>query len=122
LADDDVVLVVAGDGEHEIGRALDARALENEQLGRVASLNRVLELLLEHGEAVRPLLDQRDLPASADQQPREVRADLASAADDHVHQSLTSSTTWGSSHERTASVSTSIAVEVGQTVRRPRSS
>ena len=45
LADEDVVLVVAGDRDHEVG-ALDAGALEHPQLGRVAVLHRVLELLL----------------------------------------------------------------------------
>ena len=44
LADEDVVLVVAGDGDHEVG-ALDAGALEHPQLGRVAVLGGVLELL-----------------------------------------------------------------------------
>ena len=46
LADQDVVLVVAGDGDHEVG-ALDAGALEHPQLGAVAVLDRVLELLLD---------------------------------------------------------------------------
>ena len=36
LADDDVVLVVAGDRDDDVGRPLDAGALEHEQLGRVA--------------------------------------------------------------------------------------
>ena len=80
LADDEVVLVVAGDGEHEVGRALDPGALEDEELGRVAALDDVLELLLERGEAVGALLDQRHLVARAEQDPREVRADLAAAA------------------------------------------
>ena len=46
LADEDVVLVVAGDGDDEVG-ALDARALEHPQLGGVAVLDGVLELLLD---------------------------------------------------------------------------
>ena len=46
LADEDVVLVVAGDGDHQVG-ALDAGALEHPQLGRVAVLDGVLELLLD---------------------------------------------------------------------------
>ena len=65
LADDDVVLVVAGDREHEVGRPLDAGALEHEELGRVAVLHLVLELLLEPLEAVAALLDQRHLVAHA---------------------------------------------------------
>ena len=47
LADEDVVLVVAGHGDHQVG-ALDARALEHPQLGAVAVLDAVLELLLDH--------------------------------------------------------------------------
>ena len=38
LADEDVVLVVAGHGDHQVG-ALDAGALEDPQLGRVAVLD-----------------------------------------------------------------------------------
>ena len=86
LADDEVVLVVARDREHEVGRPLDAGALEHEELRRVSALHDVLELLLERLEAVRPLLDQRDLVVGAQKQAREVGADLAPAADQHVHQ------------------------------------
>ena len=64
LADDDVVLVVAGDGDDEPGTA-DAAALEHVQLGRVAVLHDVLELLLERVVAIRSLLDHRDLVAHA---------------------------------------------------------
>ena len=46
LADEDVVLVVAGDRHDEVG-ALDAGALEHPQLGAVAVLDGVLELLLD---------------------------------------------------------------------------
>ena len=53
LADDDVVLVVAGRGDEQVGRPLDAGALEHEQLGRVAAEHLVLELDLELVEAVR---------------------------------------------------------------------
>ena len=51
LADQDVVLVVAGDGDHELG-ALDARALQDPELGGVAVLGDVLELLLDGEVAV----------------------------------------------------------------------
>ena len=46
LADEDVVLVVAGDRDDEVG-ALDPGPLEDPHLGRVAVLHRVLEFLLD---------------------------------------------------------------------------
>src|SRR3712207_8308785 len=49
LRDEDVVLVVAGHGEDQIG-ALDPGALEHPQLGPVTVLGAVLELLLHHRE------------------------------------------------------------------------
>ena len=52
LAHDDVVLVVAGHGHDQLG-TLDAAALEHHQLGRVAVLGDVLELLLEQAIASR---------------------------------------------------------------------
>ena len=61
LTDDQVVLVVAGHGEHEVGRTLDPCALEHVQLGRVAEQNLMVELFLELLVAVGPLLDQRHL-------------------------------------------------------------
>ena len=76
LADQDVVLVVAGDRDHQVG-ALDAGALEHPQLGRVAVLDGVLELLLDDAVAAVIGLDQRDLAVLGDQLPREVPADLA---------------------------------------------
>ena len=85
LADDDVVLVVAGHRDDDVGRALDPGALEHEELGRVAAVHLVLELGLELVEACRALLDQRHLVAVADQRPRQVRADLAAACDQEVH-------------------------------------
>ena len=78
LADQHVVLVVAGDGDHEVG-ALDAGALEHPQLGRVAVLDGVLELLLDDQVAAALGLDQRHLVALAEQLAREVPADLAGA-------------------------------------------
>ena len=116
LADDHVVLVVAGEREHDVGRSRDAGALEHEELGRVAALHLMLELLFEALEAVAALLDQRHLVAEADERPCNVGADLAAAGDDHVHQAGTA----GIAHARTASPSVSIAVFVGQTVRSPR--
>ena len=61
LADDQVVLVVAGQRRHDVRRPRDPGALEHEDLGRVAEQRLVLELLLEPLEAVAPLLDQRHL-------------------------------------------------------------
>ena len=116
LADHHVVLVVAGEREHDVRRPRDAGALEHEELGRVAALHLMLELLLEPLEAIAALLDQRHLVAEADERPRDVGADLAAAGDDHVHQAGTC----GTAQARTASPSMSIAVFVGQTVRRPR--
>ena len=46
LADEDVVLVVAGHRDHHVG-ALDAGPLEHPELGAVAVLRAVLELLLD---------------------------------------------------------------------------
>src|SRR5215218_7853764 len=51
LADEDVVLVVAGDGDHQIG-AHDAGALEHPELRGVAVLDGVLELLLDREVAL----------------------------------------------------------------------
>src|SRR6185437_1490078 len=100
-----------------------ARALEDEELGRVAALHLVLELVLEYLEAVAPLLDQRHLVAEAQERARHVRADLAAARDDHVHQPTASSAsvsacTVGIAHERAASISESMATLVGLTVLR----
>src|SRR4051812_4366206 len=106
LADQQVVLVVAGDGDDQVG-ALDPGALEDPQLGGVAVLDRVLELLLDRQVATTVVLDQRDLVALADQLAGEVPADLAASGDDDVHQ--TSKT----------SLNSAIAACVGQIVWRP---
>ena len=55
------------------GRAMPG-ALEHVQLGRVAALHLVLELVLEALEAVAALLDQRHLVAEAQERARDVRA------------------------------------------------
>ena len=117
LADDHVVLVVAGEREHDVRRTRDAGALEHEELGRVTALHLVLELLLEALEAIAALLDQRDLVApEADERPCDVCPDLAAAGDNDVHQAGTC----GTAHARTASPRMSIATFVGHTVRSPR--
>ena len=56
LADDDVVLVVAGDRHHQVG-PLHPGPLQHEQLGRIARTHDVLELLLEQPVAVAIALD-----------------------------------------------------------------
>ena len=84
LADQDVVLVVAGDGDDQVS-PLDAGPLEHPQLGRVPVLDGVLELLLDHPEARVIGLDQRHLVVPGDQLAGQVPADLARAGDDHVH-------------------------------------
>ena len=127
LADDHVVLVVAGEREHDVGRARDARPLEDEELGRVAALHLVLELVLERLEAVAPLLDQRHLVAEPKKRAGDVRADLAAARDDDVHQTgsgVAASSVGcavGIAHVRAASIRRSMATLVGHTVSSPRS-
>ena len=88
-ADDHVVLVVAGEREQDVGRPRDPGALEHEELGRVAALHLMLELVLEALEPVAALLDQRHLVAEAHERAGDVRADLAAARDDDVHQAVT---------------------------------
>src|SRR5439155_25699847 len=61
LADDDVVLVVAGSGDDDVRRTRDAGALEHGQLRGIADLRLMLELLLESLESLATLLDERDL-------------------------------------------------------------
>ena len=117
LADDHVVLVVAGQRQDEVRRTLDARAFERVELGRVADLHLVLELALEHLVPVAALLDQGQLVAEAEQRPRHVRPDLAASGDDRVHAQASTRSAVSS----TDSVSASIAVMVGHTVRSPRS-
>jgi hypothetical protein len=60
LADQHVVLVVAGDRDHHVG-ALDPGPLEHPELGGVAVGDVVLELLLDRQVAAPIALDQRHL-------------------------------------------------------------
>ena len=76
LADQDVVLVVAGHGDHQVG-SLDPGSLEHPQLGRVAVLDGVLELLLDDPVAAVVGLDQRHLAVLGDQLSGEVPSDLS---------------------------------------------
>ena len=119
LRDDEVVLVVAGDREHELRRARDAGPLEDVDLGRIARERHRAELGLELLEPVAALLHERHLVAHPEERAGDARPDLAATGDDRVHQA--SVATGVGSHERAMSVSVAIAVCVGQTVRRPRS-
>src|SRR5207245_736001 len=80
-----VILVVARDGNDEVG-ALDAGTLEDPQLGGVAVLDGVLELLLDRQVAAPVVLQQRHLVTLGDELAGQVPAHLAAAGDDHVHQ------------------------------------
>src|SRR5262249_9395483 len=117
LADQDVVLVVAGDGDQHLA-PLYACPLHHPELGAVAVLRLVLELLLDGGESPRVLPAQRDLVALGAQLATKVQADLAGPDDDHVHQP----TSTGSLSPMTAPSSISIAFCVGHTVDSPCSS
>src|SRR5262245_52836059 len=83
LADQHVVLVVAGHCDHHV-RARDPGALQHPELGRVAVLDVVLELLLDRQIAVPVVLDHAHLMALVEQLPREVPTDLPRARDDDV--------------------------------------
>ena len=86
LADDQVVLVVAGERRDDVGRAGDPGPLEHVDLGRVSQDHMVLELLLQPLEPVAALLDQRHLVAAVlDEHAGEVRADLPTACDQEIH-------------------------------------
>ncbi len=117
LGDHEVVLVVARHREQELGRPRDPGALEDGDLGRVAADHGRAELLLESREAIRSLLDQRHLVAEVEQRARHVRAHLAAARDDDVHQAGVALGVAA----RTVSRSPAIAVCVGQTMLIPRS-
>src|SRR5215217_4832807 len=74
LANQQVVLVVARDGHDEVG-ALDPGPLEHPQLGGVAVLDGVLELLLDGQVAAAVLLEHGDLVALLEQLARQVPPD-----------------------------------------------
>ena len=97
----------------EVGRALDAGALEHEELGRVAldaPGARTPPRACRSGTA-RCSISVTSWPA-AEQRPREVRADLAAACDQDVHLARRAPLV----EARTASMSVSIALDVGQTM------
>ena len=104
----------------EVGRTRDPGALEHVDLGRVAEQHLVPELLLELLVAVRPLLDERHLVAHVSSERATFAPTLPPPATiAYVHQLLTVRAR-PRRRTRTASVSTEIAVCVGQTVCRPR--
>ena len=84
LADQHVVLVVAGDRDHHVG-ALDPGPLQHPELGGVAVGDVVLELLLDGQVATAVALDHRHLVVLFEQLAGEVPAHLAGADDDDVH-------------------------------------
>ena len=73
LADQHVVLVVAGHRDHHVGPR-DPGPLQHPELRSVPVLDAVLELLLDREVAVAVVLDHRHLVALVDQLPREVPA------------------------------------------------
>ena len=85
LADQHVVLVVAGHRDHHVG-ALDPGPLEHPELRGVAVGDVVLELLLDRQVAAPVALDHRHLVVLFEQLAGQVPADLAGADDDDVHQ------------------------------------
>ena len=104
---------------HDVRRPLDPGALEHEELRRVARASLVLELRLERARSARR--------AARSASPR-ARCGAASARGSsrpsrRLRSGGTSSAApcgCGMSHDRTASVSLTIAAEVGQTTLRPR--
>ena len=82
-------------------------ALEHVDLGRVAVQDQVARTPPRAARSGRALLDQRHLVAHRDERARDVRADLAAAGDDHVHQRARLGAGIAA---RTASASTAIAV------------
>ena len=84
LADQHVVLVVAGDRDHHVG-ALDPGPLQHPELGGVAVGDVVLKLLLDGQVAAAVALDHRHLVVLLEQLASQVPADLARSDDDDVH-------------------------------------
>ena len=112
LADQHVVLVVAGDRDHHVG-PLDPGPLQHPELGGVAVGDVVLELLLDGQVAAAVALDHRHLVVLFEQLAGQVPADLPRSDDDDVH-AQTTLLRWAPS--RTALSSMSIATRVGQIV------
>ena len=83
LADQHVVLVVAGHRDHHVG-ARDPRPLQHPELRRVPVLDVVLELLLDRQVPVPVVLDHGHLVTLVEQLPGQVPADLAGPGDDDV--------------------------------------
>ncbi len=108
----EVVLVVAGGGDHDVGRTLDAGPFEHRELGAVAVAGPVAELLVQQRVAILALLDEHGLVIQLEQGARHVLAHLAAADDDdEAHVSAPS---------RAKAASSSIALVVGETTSKPR--
>ena len=127
LADQHVVLVVAGDRDHHVG-TLDSGSLEHPQLGGVAVDDVVLELLLDRQVAASVRLDHRHLMVLFEKLAGQVPTDLPRSDDDDVHAlSVSYAASAGPFAEaparpvlsRTAPSSMSIATLVGQIVFSP---
>src|SRR3954452_2563126 len=88
LADQHVVLVVAGDGDHQV-RPRYARTLQDPQLRGVPVLDVVLELLLDRHVAIAVVLDQRHLMPLVQELTRQVPPDLPGSDDQYVHPTST---------------------------------
>src|SRR5512139_301316 len=115
LADQHVVLVIAGHRDHHVG-AGDSRSLQDPELGGVPVLDVVLELLLDRGVAIAVVLDHGHLMTLVEQLPREVPADLAGPGDDDV---LALAHRLVPAASRTSFSNISIATRVGQIVLTP---
>ena len=98
--------------EHEVPQHELVHLLEHEDLRPVAVDRAVLELLLEPLVAPSFLLDEDELVPKGEKRSRDADADLASADDDHEHQLPPA--------ERTLSLSSAMAVLVGETTLKPR--
>ena len=122
LRDHEIVLVVTRHGEHDVGRSVDPRALEDVHLRRVTVQCDRPELLLERLEAIATLLDQGHLVPHREERRGDIRADLSPACDDEIHQVCTDpeGCSGGTRHARTSSTRNEIAVCVGQRCEGPR--
>src|SRR5262245_16345694 len=119
LADQHVVLVVAGHRDHQVG-ARDPGALQNPELRRIPVLDVVLELLLDGQVAVPVVLDHGHLVSLVEQLPGQVPPHLPGPGDDDVFPlSHRSAGYLVPAASRTSASSISIATLVGQTVFTP---
>src|SRR5205823_3101124 len=116
LADDEVVLVVAGDREHRVRALAPCLDLVLALVSRRVDHDRP-ELLLDPERPPAIALDDHDLVPGLEQGLRQVVADLATARDDEVHQRLTS----GSCAESSSSCFIAAFMRFGPIVLSPES-